>query len=357
MEIADLAVSADFLLYGAYGYTGALIAEAAVEQGLRPLLAGRQEEPLQALAQRLGLPFVALSLSDTPALEAALAGVPVVLHAAGPYSATAKPMVEACLKTKTHYLDITGEVEVFEWIAGQDARAQEAGVALLPGVGFDVVPTDCMGAYVAGKISNPTHLELAFEGASSVSRGTALTAIENLGKDGMVREDGALKPVSVAHATRFIDFGKGQRLVAAIPWGDLATAYRTTGIENVITYMSTPPRTYRMMRAAGQWKWLLKRNWVQRYLKKQVNKRVTGPDAELRETGKSVVWAMARNAMGDQAEARLVCMEAYQLTVQASLAATQRVLKGEVPAGYQTPAGAFGADFILGFEGSERIDL
>src|SRR4051812_44120316 len=132
---------ADFLLYGSYGYTGRLIATRALEMGLRPLLAGRDAGKVRAHAAELGLEHRAFALDDTAAAHAALGEAPVVLHAAGPFARTAAPMAQACLRTKTHYLDITGELAVFEAMAELGARALDAGVMLLPGAGFDVVPS------------------------------------------------------------------------------------------------------------------------------------------------------------------------------------------------------------------------
>ena len=140
---------ADFLLYGSYGYTGRLIADRALEQGLRPLLAGRDVAALAAQAAELGLEFRAFSLDDTAALDAAVRAVPVVLHAAGPFAHTAAPMAQACIRAGVHYLDITGEIAVFEAMAALDGAARASGVMLMPGAGFDVVPTDCLAAHLA----------------------------------------------------------------------------------------------------------------------------------------------------------------------------------------------------------------
>src|SRR5690606_35660895 len=169
----------DFLLYGANGYTGRLILERALAEGLRPLLAGRNAEEIGALAVRHGLESSVFPLDDARALEAALRETRVVLLAAGPFSRTSGPVVEACLRAGAHYLDITGEIGVFEAIAARDAEARAAGVALLPGVGFDVVPTDCLAAHLKRRLPPATRLALAFQGAGGVSRGTALTAVEN----------------------------------------------------------------------------------------------------------------------------------------------------------------------------------
>lgn len=171
-----------WLLYGAYGFTGRLIAREAVERGHRPVLAGRDADETAALADALSLEHGVFGLDEEGALREALAGVDAVVHAAGPFSRTWRPMVEACLATGTHYLDITGEVEVFEALHALDGRASDAGVALLPGVGMDVVPSDCLAARLAERLPDATHLELALHSTGGPSRGTARTQVEALGE-------------------------------------------------------------------------------------------------------------------------------------------------------------------------------
>ncbi len=170
-----------FLLYGSYGYSGALIADLAVRNGMRPILAGRNAVRLKAQAETLGLEHRPISLDDFTSLEAALKEVPLVLHCAGPFSHTFKPMVDACLRTGRHYLDITGEIAVFEALAARDAEAQQEGVMLLPGVGFEVVPSDCLVAHLKQRLPEATHLTLAIGSlGGGLSHGTTLTSIEGL---------------------------------------------------------------------------------------------------------------------------------------------------------------------------------
>jgi short subunit dehydrogenase-like uncharacterized protein len=196
----------DFLIYGANGYTGGLIARLAVEHGLRPLLAGRDAAGVGALANELGLEHRVFPLDDTAALDAALAGVAAVLHCAGPFSRTSRPMADACLRTGRHYLDITGEIAVFESLAARAAEARAAGITLLPGVGFDVVPSDCLAAHLKRRLPSATRLALAIKGTERFSRGTARTMLENTG--GMVRRAGRLEPVPAAWKTRIVDYSQ-----------------------------------------------------------------------------------------------------------------------------------------------------
>ena len=151
-----------FLLYGANGYTGRLIAKLAASYGLVPILAGRKKDPIVALAKELDLDYRIFTLRDAKKLENSLLEVPLVLHAAGPFQFTSRLMIEACLKTNTHYLDITGEISVFELAKSYDEKAKAAGLMIMSGVGFDVVPTDCMAKYLKEKLPDATHLKLAF---------------------------------------------------------------------------------------------------------------------------------------------------------------------------------------------------
>ena len=138
--------AARLLIYGATGYTGELIAREAVRRGLHPVLAGRNEATVAALAQELGCDYRIASLDDPGALDRALQGATVTMHCAGPFAATSAPMVAACLRQRSHYLDITGEIDVLEAVHERDPAARQAGVVLCPATGFDVVPTDCIAA-------------------------------------------------------------------------------------------------------------------------------------------------------------------------------------------------------------------
>lgn len=346
-----------FLIYGAYGYTGTLIARAAVRRGLQPTLAGRNADRLRACSEEFGLPYCAFALSDEAALDAALGAVPCVLHCAGPFVDTAAPMVEGCLRTGTHYLDITGEIEVYETLRALDEQAQSMDVMLLPGVGFDVVPSDGLAAHLHAQLPSATQLELAIFSRGGVSHGTARTAVAQLGQGGFIRRNGRLREVPIGWRTRAVDFGEGPVSVTAIPWGDLATAYRSTGIPNITTYMRLP-RLVQQLAPLGAWvEPALASAPVQAMLKTYVERRTRGPSDAAREHGESIVWGEVINEAGARAVARLRGPEPYDFTVEAALAAVQRVRNGEAPSGYQTPATAFGADFPLALDGVAREDV
>ena len=199
-------MSHQFMIYGATGYTGKLVARTAKQKGLAPLLSGRNPEKLKRIAQETGFEHQAIDLSDAAALDAGLAQVDVVLHIAGPFSHTSRPMVDACLRTGTHYLDITGEIDVFEACAARSAEAKEKGVMLMPGVGFDVVPSDCLAAHMKRRMPDAVKLTLALSGLNSASRGTAKTGVESISLGTRVRRGGKIVSVSEPIVETF-DFG------------------------------------------------------------------------------------------------------------------------------------------------------
>lgn len=350
-------MSGDLLVYGAYGYTGRLISAAAVDRGMDVTVAGRDRPKVEDLAGRLQCDERVFGL-DERKVAAQIAGEhDVVLHCAGPFADTYRPMVEACLEAGTHYLDITGEIDVLEAINREDNRARDAGVMLMPGVGFDVVPTDCLAAHLADRLPEAVQLELAFEADVGASAGTLRTALRRLPEGGRVRRNGEIQRVSLAHRTREVDFGDGPRTVAAIPWGDVATAYYTTGIDSITVFQSMPPNRVRLLRALRYLMPLLNVGVVRRAVLALLTSPHGGPDpAELAE-GEAKVWGAATDAGGERVVSRLRTPHTYELTVGTALAAAQRVIDGDAEPGFRTPGGHFGPDFVLGIEGVEREDV
>jgi short subunit dehydrogenase-like uncharacterized protein len=345
-----------FLLYGAYGYTGALCAEEAVARGHRPLLAGRHRAKLEAIANRLGLDCVVVDLADTAALDQAVAGVRAVLHAAGPYLHTAAPMRAACLRAGVHYLDLTGELDVLAATLSPDvdAQARARGLAVIGGAGFDVVPSDCLAAYVARQVPDPTELHIAIVALGGVSAGTVKSGLEHLDDFGagyLVRRGGRLQrghdlsPIQVTFTTR-----PRTALCRPATWGDLVTAHHALGIPNITTYMALPAGVVRMRRLAAV---VLRPRAFRRLALALTGRLVRGPGPHTRATARCHLWARAANARGQAAEARLTTPEAYQLTAYAAVRAVERVI-AENPVGALTPSQALGPDFILELPGVAR---
>ena len=347
-----------FLIYGSYGYTGQLIADLATQQGLKPILAGRDEKKLRAQAESLNLEYRAFSLDDTPALYSALRDVEGVLHCAGPFVHTFRQMAEACLVTRRHYLDISGEIPGFEALAELNDDAKRADIMLLPGAGFDVVPTDCLAMHLKKRLLSATHLRLYIRGVrGGVSRGTARSAIENMHRQGMIRRNKELVQVPPAWKVLEVDFGRGPVKVVSIGWGDVSTAYHSTGIPNIQAYMAFPPSAIRAMKAMRVIGPLLYTRPAKETLKQAFRLVRSGPTEEQRRNGFSLIVGEAFNDDGGSVSSKLKTSEGYSLTALATVEIMQRILAGDFKPGFQTPSLAYGPDFILGFEGVERVDL
>lgn len=335
-----------WMIYGANGYTGRLIANQARKEGLKPVLAGRNRESMEELATETGLDCLVISLEDTGALLDVLKEFSVVLHCAGPFSATSQPMIEACLKAGCHYLDITGEISVFSNAHRMSEDARHADVVLMPGVGFDVVPTDCLAATLVNALPSATKLRLAFESSGQVSPGTAKTSIEGLAGGGCVRKGGKLTWVPLAWKTREIRFRHGKRLAVTVPWGDVFTAYISTGVPDIEVYVSAPPSTILRMKRLRMVKPLLSMQWVQNMMKRRVEQRITGPDVTERKIVQMQVWGEVSTADGRSVSATMTTPDGYNVTVFASLAILKFLLENDVEGGFYTPSLLMGADFV-----------
>jgi len=336
-----------FLLYGANGYTARLIAREAKAFGLTPILAGRSKAPVEAMAKELGLEFRTFGLEDKGALESALREVRVVMHCAGPFIRTARQMVEACIATGAHYLDINGDISCFELVKKYNDAAAKANVMLMPGTGFDVVPTDCLALRLKKALPDAHSLLIAFASlGSSLSHGTATTMASKIGEGGACRIDGKIVRRPLGEHGMTVDFGSKKRFVMSIPWGDVSTAFHTTSIPNIETFTAVPQEYHRILKAQSLFNWLLRTSFVRGYIQRKVDARPAGPDDNTLANGRSLVWAEATNAKGAKAEARLEGPEGYDLTWRASLLILKKVLSGQFKSGYQTPAGCYGEHLV-----------
>jgi len=329
-----------WMIYGANGFTGRMVAALAAASGHRPVLAGRNPE-VAAVAAALGLTGSVFDLDGVARVRDAVAGCRVVAHCAGPFSATSRPMVDACLAAGAHYVDITGEIDVFEEARCRHEEARGRGIVICPGVGFDVIPTDCVAATLAGVLPDATHLALGFDTGSGMSSGTARTALAALPAGGRVRRDGRLETIPLGSLTRTIDFGRGPRHAVAIPWGDVATAYATTGIPNIEVYVPFPRAAAFAARACHPLRGVFACRPMQRLLHSLAG-RVAGPDADARAATPAWVWGEARSPGGRAVEARLRTTNVYDVTAHGVIMAVEHLLGRDGSGGFFTPAELMG---------------
>lgn len=346
-----------WMLYGANGYTGELIARAAVKRGLLPILAGRSREKIEPLAQELGLEWRAFGLENPAQVAEGLDGVKLVLHCAGPFSRTSAPMIEGCLGVGAHYLDITGEIAVIEHMHAkpQAARANEKGVVLCSGVGFDVVPTDCVALRLKELLPDATRLSLGFETDSAASPGTLKTALESLGNGMLRRRDGAIVKTPVEETSREIDFGRGEVPAMAISWGDVSSAHYTTGIPNIDTWIPVPSKRTGVLKVLNAARPLLATSFMQSMLKKLVTRFVKGPSTAQRRKSHTWVWGEAVNAGGESKAVRIEIGNVYDVTVDAALTVVEYLLETTPEGGSYTPAMLLGSGGVERLEGAQPI--
>jgi short subunit dehydrogenase-like uncharacterized protein len=346
------------LIYGCYGYTGDLISRHAAEKGLKPTLAGRDKARTAALAKELNLPYVVFDLADANVVKQHLQPFKVVLHCAGPFQYTAKRMIDACLATGTHYLDITGEYQVFEDSFKRNDEALATGIVIMSGVGFDVVPSDCTAKYLSEQLPNANSLELClYSKGGRLSHGTAITVTENMGESTYVRRNGQLKPVSNGSLVRKVFVDNKDREAVAISWGDISTAYRSTGIPDITVYNALPTKVIKSMRMSNYLGFIFRLRPVKNYLIKKIKERPAGPTAEERQKATSYIWGEVKNAAGEKRTAVLKLPEGYTITYLAAVRIAEILLADTNLRGSLTPAQAFGYDFVLQFEGTELKNL
>ncbi len=347
---------AQLLIYGVTGYTGRLVLKEAIAKGLKPIIAGRNLQKTQELALEFGLEFRIFSLDGADSIAPHIRGVNLVLHCAGPFALTARPMMEACLHEKVHYIDITGEIGIMQWAYERDAQAKSAGVMLMCGVGFDLVPTDCVAATLHKQLPDATDLEIGFYmHGGGISHGTMRTMAMNLGNGSFERINHELVAVPLAHKGKIIDFGTHQKFCMSIPWGDLFSAYLSTGIENIVTYTASSKTTYLILKFQRLLNPIFKSRVFKFLFNKYIDRYITGPTQEQNQQGRSFVWGKVSNTHGESKEALLECAESYLLTALCSIHIAKKILDGNFLPGYQTPSAPYGEGLILEIEGSRYL--
>ena len=345
------------IVYGSYGYTGQLIIEECKAKGIDVILSGRNGEELCKQSLQTGYPFEVVDINNAVGLCKLLEKGSLVIHAAGPFQFTAQLMAEACLKTKTHYTDITGEISVFEMMAKLDGQAKAAGITIIPGVGFDVVPSDCLAMHLKNRLPSATHLQLAFASKKGgLSRGTSKTMVEGMGLGGAIRKNGKIVPVPLHEGITEINYGAFQMPSIRIPWGDVSTAFYSTGIGNVEVFRGADNGLIKQVKMSRYLNWLLRMRGVKNYLIKQIDKKPAGPNEERRAGSKMFLWGKVWDAKQEKFSL-LETVEGYTLTAKTSVLIAQKILSGNVKLGFQTPSMAYGPDLILEVSGSCWQDL
>ncbi len=347
----------NWMIYGCYGYTGSLVVEEAVSRGLRPVLAGRSRRRVGEMAERLGLEFRCFEADSPENAVSGLQGMSVLLNCAGPFAITAPPLTRACLKTGSHYLDITGEIEVLEHLHGMDGLAKRSGIVVCPAVGFDVIPTDCLAAALKEVVPDARYLALAFDSKSPVSPGTAVTILEGLRQNGKIRRRKVIATVPLAHKTRRIDFGRGEKTAVTIPWGDVSAAFYTTGIPEIEVYAPVPDKAIKWIKLLRFFRPLLFIGPIRKGLAKLIRVAVKGPSDAERKNARVDLWAEAVGSDGRSRTALLKTANGYDVTVHGSLGVVEKLLETSAQPGVYTPSRLMGSRYVCELPGSGPIRI
>ena len=340
-----------WLIYGASGYTAGLIIEEAVSRGHQPILAGRDEKTVLPVAKKFELNYRIFSCDGEYAEHAIsqhLQDVAVVLNCAGPFVDTADALQNACLKNGLHYLDITGEADVLAQSLSLHSKAREQGVAIISGVGFDVVPTDVLASEARRLAPDANSLEMAFAGANKetselaggISPGTSKTMLRMMPEKGKLRRNGELVSVALAEISKPFQFADKERFCMTIPWGDLVTAYHSAAFENIAIFTQVEPNQAKWMRRLSPMMGLLKIKFLQNLFDKQIDKNINGPDEKARDEACMQLTAIASGNGAACTTLYANCMEGYAFTAQSALFFVESLLAHKIMPGAYTPAQA-----------------
>jgi short subunit dehydrogenase-like uncharacterized protein len=394
-------MSRTWIIYGAYGQAGSAVVERAVELGLEPLLAGVDEMQLSAQAAYYGLDSRSCSVDQPEELDRLFANATVVLNCAGPFVHTAGQLAESCIRTGTHYLDLTGEPQVFELLAGYDEQARAAGVMLLPGVGLDIVPSDYLAHHLKTRLPTASRLVLGFRGIQRATYGALTTLLDSVASYRPAALPGANGATPRLLQSGTIDFGDGPERAISVPWGDLVSARYSVGIENVQVYLVLPLSARIYLKAARHISLLARqrtvralfadngsgRGWADDSDRASRSGRAGGSDREVRPVGAgrpfgasrqepsggadreapdeerqslsrcTTIYGEVSNGYGSTARALFRGPDTHTLLATTAVTAVQRVLDGEWVSGFHTPTRVYGCGLVEAIPDIEFEDL
>ncbi|MFA7227399.1 MAG: saccharopine dehydrogenase NADP-binding domain-containing protein [Melioribacteraceae bacterium] len=338
------------MVYGANGYSAQLIIEELIARKINPVLAGRNKEEVSSLAQKYNLEFKIFDLSDEKEILVSLEGIHTLINCAGPFKYTAKELMEACLQSKTNYLDITGEMPVMHLAFSMIDNAREKGVVIMPGVGFDIIPTDCLAKRLSERMPDADNLKLGFlNKRGKISRGTMITTLEFLGGTGKIRRNGRVIDSKIGEFRVKFKRGNFSFKGISIPWGDVYSSYHSTGIKNAEVYLALPGVIIKLRTILLFALRLLKIDSVKNIVKNYIGKNLTGPAKGERDSAETYIWGRVESKDGRKIEEIYRVMEGYTLTAKGAAECSERVLNNEVCPGTYTPSLAFGSGFLEHF--------
>jgi short subunit dehydrogenase-like uncharacterized protein len=339
------------VLFGATGYTGRLVAEAMVERGLRPVLAARGRDRLEALAAELGGLETALAdVSDPASVRALVERGDVLVTTVGPFARWGAPAAAAASSAGAHYLDSTGEPAFIREVFERYGRAAEqSGAAMLTAFGYDWVPGNLAGGLAlkrAGQDAVRVDVGYFLTGRASMSGGTMASSVGALADPSFSFRDGRVQTERGAKRVRSFQIGSKKRDAISVGTSEhFALPRFAPQLREVNTYLGWFGPLSRPMQAMSIGTRLpgaskLLKSVGERFVKGSTG----GPDAEARAKGGSHIVAIAYDSAGRElAEAHLTGVDGYTFTGRILAWGAQRAAEGGLQAsGALGPVDGFG---------------
>jgi short subunit dehydrogenase-like uncharacterized protein len=353
------------VLYGATGYTGRLVVDELERRGLDYVLSGRDEAKLARLAGDRGAEARAVALDDEPALRELFADASVVISCAGPFTLAGDALVRAAIDTGTHYVDSTGEQPFIKMVFdNHGAAAERTGVALVPALGFDYAPGDCIAGLAARGHEPLEEVVLAYAVRGfGMSRGTMRSALEIAKGGDVVYTDGDWRPTPFGVFRANFDFPEpiGRQVMSRYPSGEVVTVphhTRTRRVVSMITARTLAPHPtlapilpYTLPAAA-----LTLRTPLRGVLNRAIGALPEGPAEAERRSAEFTIVAVARGEDGAERRGVVRGSDMYGLTAVTLVHGAELMSSpGYDRAGALGPAAAYDPEAFLNFLGDHGV--
>ena len=355
-------MAARIVLFGATGYTGRLAAEAMVERGMKPVLAARSQDKLDALARELGgeLDTATADVADPPSVRALVEGGDVLVTTVGPFARWGAPAAAAATTVGAHYIDSTGEPpfirEVFERYG---PPADQAGIGMLTAFGYDWVPGNLAGGLAldrAGELA--TRVDLGYfitGGGGSMSGGTKASLVGAISEPAFGYRDGSIQTERGAKRVRSFPVGAKQLQGVSVGSSEHFTLPRLSPrLREVNAYLGWFGPASRAMQAMSAGTSLaMKVPGVDKLWsaagERFVQGSTGGPDEQARSKSGSHIVAIAYDAAGRQlSEVHVSGVDGYTFTGRMLAWGAERVAAGALKGtGALGPVDAFGLDELV----------
>lgn len=371
--MADRSVTAGpITVYGATGYTGRLVARELCRSGVGFTLAGRNPGKLEKLATEVheareddgpAPEFRAVRVDDARGLRDLFSQCRAVISCAGPFSLHGEPVLAAALDAGAHYLDTTGEqpfmLTAFE---SYGSRAREAGLVVLPAMGYDYVPADLLVAMTAGDLASADRVRIGYHSPFQPSRGTARSSLEMFKGGDLEWRDGALRPAPQQVSRPDFDFGSpfGRKRMMRFPSGEHLTVPRHLAVRSVETSMSAdsilPERLTPLMPILARPAGIAMRTPAKMVINRMIGLMPEGAGPEDRRGTRFAIGCEIHTGSGMRL-ARMTGTDVYGLTAALVVKGALAAADGRIDAaGALSPAEAFRPEeFLDGLD--SRFDL